>query len=1274
MMPNSGEYFLSQAQNYAPVASGLAPTFSSGFEGLPFTQDNPMLGMLGGPLLSGLFAKAGYAPMGLGHDRNVYDTLQAQRYQRQMMDLQKKSAEMDRDSWISTMRGIAHMTGTPWGAEQMRASRSLTDAMVNASPMLNIMMPDMMDEMAGPSGSEGVMAGKMMSAGRYRIDPVTGRMGQDPEQVQALSSQMFKDLYVAGGGRDTQGFSAGQIGGLYEQLALRGMLKGSRGSPLDRLGGLDSATLRDAASRQNVDIGDDADVKNLSPSNTEKMLGDSEISKKLQSFDATKTTNSLKGYLKAVAAVRDIFGDLGRPNAPMSELLNALEQLTNGSVGQVNPGRLDSMVRMTHQLAQTTGVSLDAALMLQQHASSRAAQLGVEPIFGVQATQGALAFGGAFRAGGYGADPAWGKYTADQMQQLDANLRVNAAASRQANRFGLALRLGETYNYDSNTEAGGLIAGLRSAKDTGQDSFTFKGADGKEQTRKFSDVSEGEFLRIFGDPNNKTGLNQHDVESMLGQKFANRQYVESGGITGIVRQNQMDGDVKPWLQRTLGGFLAGELGRHGITGDDQSKAAVTAANAAAGRILDLDPSTFANDDQRRKAMGGIFQEELGKTEGGRKLVSQLTKNGEDPTKFFQATSESFKGYWDQTIKYSPDLAYLGNSQNMFLAFNKPLQQQANRITQGEQFSAEIRSALTPLNRGGMLRRAVGYLQRVGEDKGANDNELYGLVAETLGGVSIDDVKSRVAPVMTDVNKEKEQLESLQKQFAAAGTDTQRTDLSKQIRTHIQTLQTVSTHAQQTLEAMGIDSNDDPLNVSDTNMALNLVTRQDRYTEQVDKAFNKGSGTPEERNKRLDDFFANPEGKTYAETVIKRGQANESVAEKLLLSDTSVRMFGNAGIEQAKTIKDSNERLREMAFEYAGGSIEHLMAGRLDPAIKDADQVNRIRSEAATVSTRGSEAVAEIHRMQEQYTKPVSKGGGKRQWGDLDQLSTKLGKSRQAVGLAYAASETEARDMGHYQELLDVKKNRKPEDMNQTFVDNLESSKLQVKKFADRMNVSVDTAMGATDVYKEMYKQAEGERTKHKMTGDDLATAMLDEYGLKVDTKTEGGKAKIKSLSDVVQTEHGREITSSLIRGHQDLVSRGRGKGYGGADNNQIFMSMFNEYGNMDRKAFADKYGEAGAAEMDLQSASGMFAFDKDKKTGKQVGRRLVDDAADVGGVYGARLNGGDLDHGGRAMKVEIPDGMTIRITGGDLKISEDGRATVSAGGVSAGKDHAASGG
>ena len=38
---------------------------------------------------------------------------------------------------------------------------------------------------------------------------------------------------------------------------------------------------------------------------------------------------------------------------------------------------------------------LDAAMVLQQHAGARAQQLGLDPIFAVQATQGALAFGGA---------------------------------------------------------------------------------------------------------------------------------------------------------------------------------------------------------------------------------------------------------------------------------------------------------------------------------------------------------------------------------------------------------------------------------------------------------------------------------------------------------------------------------------------------------------------------------------------------------------------------------------------------------------------------------------------------------------------------------------------------------------------------------------------------------------------------------------------------------------------------------------------------------------
>src|SRR5476649_2789474 len=84
-------------------------------------------------------------------------------------------------------------------------------------------------------------------------------------------------------------------------------------------------------------------------------------------YDLRERPRSLKSYTAAIAAVRDLFGDNGRPNAPMRELIAGLEALTAGAVGQIDPGRLNGLVRNTYNLAKQTGIPLNNLMMMQQH-------------------------------------------------------------------------------------------------------------------------------------------------------------------------------------------------------------------------------------------------------------------------------------------------------------------------------------------------------------------------------------------------------------------------------------------------------------------------------------------------------------------------------------------------------------------------------------------------------------------------------------------------------------------------------------------------------------------------------------------------------------------------------------------------------------------------------------------------------------------------------------------------------------------------------------------
>lgn len=972
-----GDRFNLLAANYMPLAGGVNYQPDFGFGGTPLQGQNPLLSFGLQQLAGNLMGRVGMAPMGL-NDRNVFDTLQNQRFFRMQQDLQRQAAELDRDSWQNTMRGIAHLTGTPWGAEQIQAARGISGAMAYAAPYLTQMAPEVMDEMSGYRGSAAVMAGRMMMAGRYRIDPVTGRMGQDANQVFAQAKDLYQDMYVTGAGRETGGLSAGQMGQMFEQLSMRGLMPGSRGpgAALRGLGDTDPRFIRDAATRLHLDI---PNVNELSADNIDKLRLDPEVGKRLQSMDSGKVKESLKSYIDAVNAVKDIFGDMGKPNAPMAELIGSLQALTNGSITQIQPGELNMMVRMTHQLAQSTGVGLDNAMMLQADASARAVQMGLPSVFGVQAMQGGLAFGAAYRSQGLPA--AWGRMDDAQMTQLDTSMRVNAAASRSALRMGLAVRLGETLNIDPKSEAGQYIAAMKNAQTTGIDTW---GAANRPLN-----LSQADFTQLM----TSTGqINEGQLNTMMTQKFAAQEYIQRYNLGDVARRAQGQSDMIPWLGQNLAGFLqtqmrgsmlnAGASKAEMATADKQAReAAARVSQKLAQDIIGMSPEDFANTATRRKIISKSMQDALEGTDAGKQLAATL---GDKTGNFYNAMGESFYGFASAAIAQDPNFAYMQNLQNFYTAANPQTQQAAVRITQEQRLNASIRTALAPLNRGSMMRRAMGFLQNLNEDATADNSVVWRGVSTALGGIDTGEVQRRLAGPATQVNKSRARLESLESQMMAETDPAKYRALATQFTDELTTLNAHVAAVQEATSSMGVV--DEQLGIGDTTRALNLTAPVNAVNGRIITAPTDRAG--------LAAFWGTDDGKFYAAQMQARVDSSQDVAMKLLTSSGSISRFGIAGINQAQAITGANRSLLELAATYTGGDVAKLQTGDFDARNKDA-----VMKQVAGLNASSKAALQSLYGMQ-QLT-------GKAAWGDNGAMAAELNKQKSWWDLPVTKAEVDA---------------------------------------------------------------------------------------------------------------------------------------------------------------------------------------------------------------------------------------------------------------------------
>lgn len=831
-MPQSNAVLTQMAGGYVPFAAGWQHQRRLPHEGIPGfnTPLGMMAGMAAQPAAYRMFGEVGMMPMGVGHDQNVYDRMMNQRFSQMQLKSMQEAAQSDRDSYMKTFRGLAAITGTPFGAEQRRAAMSVSNLAVTASPLFAETMPEFLDQMGGMKGSATVMARRMIDAGRYRVDPVSGRMGMSAETVGAASNRLFGDLYSDENMPQMRGITAGKVGSMFNELQLRGMISTSaaegrqfgyrgddpRGSTMravDDMSRHSPNALKKAADATGVDLSQG--VGKLTAADLDKLTLDPGVADKLRSFDTSRIKKAIQGYTGVVTAMRDIFGDMGHANAPMQQLMAGVEAMTAGSMSQLDPGKLSGMVRQTYNLAKQSGVSLDNALILQQHAGAKAQSMGLESVFAVHATQGSLGFGGAYRGQGHAAHTAWGAMNSDQVQQLDANLRVQAAGSSMSNRMAVAMRLRDQ---GGGFEKGSDAERYTSAVNAGLNSWT----DSSGNARSLM-TSDKEFMQMMtgskGRNGASTGVTEGDVRSLMGQKDTNREYVEKYRMSDIVRRAQGTDELHPFVGNRMQETLYSRLVGQGISAKEAREAASGVSSSVTKRMFEMSTSEFADTTTRNKMIGGFIEEELNASGKG-DMLKKMTPDQKE--QFFQSTADQFYGSTNRSIGTSQYRAF-GNLQNVHRLTNKTTLDEGDRQQMQARFKSEMQESLAPLGHGSILQRAVSALQdyRPGDPKG-----MTGFLAETLGGVKVDDINRSLVPHFEKIRDKQSAIEALQDKVRNEKDPNARNQLMEQLETARRELSSQASDLAKMGEQFGLFGTD-ALSHEDVSRAISTTRSVDR---------------------------------------------------------------------------------------------------------------------------------------------------------------------------------------------------------------------------------------------------------------------------------------------------------------------------------------------------------------------------------------------------------------------------------------------------------------
>jgi hypothetical protein len=423
---------------------------------------------------------------------------------------------------------------------------------------------------------------------------------------------------------EMHGFMAGQVSQLAENLAQRGVLPPSVGalSQKDRVGAiaetkLDDATVdrlaRTMAKRDLESRDDDAGKRYREMDAAEK---DKELDRVSGSYrsgieatkaeaekyargessksaddilkgaggealagnvDASRTAGKLKEYTEALSAVRDIFGDNGNPNAPMPALMAALDQLTQGGMGQMKPAQVAGTLRAMQTLARETGTGMQQLAQMSAVAGNMGQQLGIAPSITMQnvaATMGltkSAMDSGAFSTG------TFGTMNKEQFQMESMRMLQEGDASGNAKSMAALARI---YAADPDKFKGTELEAAVAAYNDPSSDGTYTDPKTGEKRNLYELVGKGGHFAAQ-DILQQSGGTQADFQSVVYDPLT-QQYARAGA--GYMTQ-------KHERVRNLTGYSVEGAVRHSMEGTETLKGMddqeiFSASEVVTGMIMD----------------------------------------------------------------------------------------------------------------------------------------------------------------------------------------------------------------------------------------------------------------------------------------------------------------------------------------------------------------------------------------------------------------------------------------------------------------------------------------------------------------------------------------------------------------------------------------------------------------------------------------------------------------------------------------------------------------
>lgn len=614
-----------------------------------------------------------------GPQLNLYDQFR-QRSQFQMQqEAIKYGSQLDQGTYQQMFRGFANLTGTPFGLREQAAASNMAGDLASFMPFLVQAAPDLVDRMHGSRGSAAVMAQRMALGSRYMADPTTGNVGMTGESLKNITGRVFDRLYGEKADiTEMRGVTAGQAGSMFDEMARRGLI-GSAPSTLTELSQARNSKGQLIAGGKTAD----------------ELMKMNDFGTKVQQFEADRIVDKLKSMSEAVAAMKDIFGENGRADAPMSEIFNALQKITQNNLSTMNPSQVQNLVRNANNAARITGMGLEGMMANIAAAGGATDRFGLDRSFSTGVATNSALFSSAFGSV-FGNVRGFGFMDKERAMGMSRELGAAALGSTSANSLAAMMRLAETgvinLNDPKNAELASYINRIKQGE-----SVEFKGS------REIKNLMT------------RAGVSNEIFEQFARQKTTNQATISQFNLGNISEKGQT-ASASAVIQRSY----RSAFGSPAFGLDQKGQAEML--SIISRRLTNASPDElekYANGDS------SFMAEELSAK------YQQLTGRRMDPAQMNLALSRG-RGTLDTMAARSG----YGNASNFTAMMNVRVRDQQEQNRKVVQAETDMQNALAKIGRAGPTQRLADVLINGTKDKSFSD-----VMRDVFGGISDEQIRS-----------------------------------------------------------------------------------------------------------------------------------------------------------------------------------------------------------------------------------------------------------------------------------------------------------------------------------------------------------------------------------------------------------------------------------------------------------------------------------------------------------------------------------------------------